>query len=422
MLQMVTAQATGSNAERIAEVIFEYAAKISREQDIVGLISLNADLARDLVGAERCSLWLVDEGTGELWTRVAHGIEQIRIPGGRGIVGACIAQGQTLVVNDAPSDKRFCRDIDNSSGYRTDSVLCVPLCHEKGVIGALQLLNKASGFSEGDAEVVRLTAIYAASAIQTEWLRQEAETARLFKHELALAANVQQRLFPEESSGVRGLEYTGFCRSAKFVGGDYYDFLELARDTFGFTLGDVSGKGLPAAVLMASIQTLLRALLHHNPQALSSGIIELNEALYHSSTAERYSTLFCGAVNAERNQMTYVNAGHIPPFVARRNGSIERPAEGNLPVGLMSSLSYGQHCIHLDAGDMIACVSDGIIEAQNSGGELWNESELESILRQHRSAPLKQVVQCVIQAVDNFVGDAEQFDDMTVILVRICSP
>jgi sigma-B regulation protein RsbU (phosphoserine phosphatase) len=415
---MGTVQASTSS-ERIAQVIFKYAAKINQERDIAGLIRLNADLARDLVGAERCSLWLLDEKTGQLWTRFAHEIGEIRIPRGQGIVGSCVARGETLLINDAQSDKRFLRSVDDSSGYRTHSVLCVPLCHEATVIGALQVLNKPNGFSEEDTEVIGLMAVYAASAIQTEQLRREAETARLLKHELAIAATVQQRLFPEESAEMLGLGYAGLCRPAKVVGGDYYDFLKLPEDGFGFTLGDVSGKGLPAAVLMASIQILLRALLRHHTNDLSAAIIELNDALYRSSTAERYSTLFCGALNAQRNQMTYVNAGHIPPFIVRRNSNIERPAEADVPVGILPCHPYQQHDIRLEPGDLIVCVSDGIVEAQTSNGELWDEPNLESVLRECNDLPVKQIAGNLMRAVDQFTADAEQFDDMTVVMIRV---
>jgi len=410
-----------TSAERIAQVIFEYAARISREEDISSLIVLNADLARDLVGAERCSLWLIDERTETLWTRVAHGIGEIRIPRGRGIAGACVAQGETLIVNDAQRDKRFVRSIDDASGFRTQSILCVPLWHENDVIGALQLLNKPNGFSEEDAEVVRFMALYAASTIQAESLRQEAESARLLKHELVLAAGVQQRLFPNESTVVHGLEYTGLCRPAKFVGGDYYDFLQFPDANFGFTLGDVSGKGFPAAVLMASIHTLSRVLLQHHPHELSAATTELNDALYRTSTADRYSTFFCGVLNAARNQLTYVNAGHIPPFIVRANGQIERPTEGDLPVGLIPGVRYKQHTIRMAAGDLIVCLSDGILEAQTPDGELWGESRLESMLLQNHDIPAKQLGEKLLQAAEEFAGHADQFDDMTIIVVRVIS-
>ena len=416
---MGSLQIAGTSADHIAQVIFEYAAKISREEDISNLILLNADLARDLVGAERCSLWLIDDGTGELWTRVAHGIGEIRIPRGRGVVGSCIAQSETLIINDAQRDKRFLRSVDESSGFRTASILCVPLRHEKGVMGAFQLLNKKNGFSVQDAEVLRFMALYAASAIQAESLRQEAESARLLKHELVLAAGVQQRLFPNDSTPVPGVDYTGLCRPAKFVGGDYYDFLQLPDNSFGFTLGDVSGKGFPAAVLMASIHTLSHALLEHNPHDLALATTELNDSLYRSSTADRYSTFFCGVLNAARNQLTYVNAGHIPPFIVRKSGVIERPAEGDLPVGLMPGVQFRQHIIQVAPGDRIVCVSDGIIEAQTTEDELWGEERLEAILLENLNAPAKQLAERVLAAADAFAGHTEQFDDMTIIALNV---
>src|SRR5271166_132339 len=140
---------TGS-ADRISRVIFEHAARISREQDIDTLLRLNADLARDLVGADRCSIWLTDETKHELWTKVAHGIDALHIPIGSGIVGACVAAEQPIVVNDPASDARFYAGADGTTGYRTSSLLAVPLHADGKVIGALEVLNKPGGFSPGD--------------------------------------------------------------------------------------------------------------------------------------------------------------------------------------------------------------------------------------------------------------------------------
>ena len=143
------------------------------------------------------------------------------------------------------------------------------------------------------------------------------------RHELDLARDVQARLLPQETPPLKGLAATGYCRPARLVGGDYYDLLRLNDGRFAFTLGDVSGKGIAAAVMMASIQTLLRSLLQrtvahdarHNVsgQTLADAVTELNRALYESSTADRYSTLFCGILDLERMQITYVNAGHVVP-------------------------------------------------------------------------------------------------------------
>ena len=152
-------------------------------------------------------------------------------------------------------------------------------------------------------------------------MRSEADVARLLRHELDIARDVQMRLLPPYM-GNRGIEYSGFCRSARMVGGDYYDLLPLEDGSFAFTLGDVSGKGIPAAVLMASIHTLLRSLLTRNSEDLRYVVQELNQAVHRSSSDDRFSTLFCGVVSADRKEIRYVNAGHIPAFIVSHEGKM----------------------------------------------------------------------------------------------------
>lgn len=409
-----------SNAERIARVVLEHATAISKQQEISSLVALNAALARDLVGAERCSLWLLDERAAQLWTKVAHGTEEIRIRTGIGIVGACIERGGSVVVNDVASDPRFFSGVDDSRGYHTQSIACVPLVAEGKVIGALQLLNKPGGFFEEDVELVRFVGMYAASVIHTERLRQEAEAARLLRHELDIAAEVQRKLFPQNSGASRSFEYSGFCRPAKFVSGDYYDFLDLPGGVFGLTVGDVAGKGIPAAVLMASIQMLLRNLLARHPLNLAEALGGLNEVIYRSSAAERYSTLFCGLFNPERSSLTYVNAGHIPPLIVRHaNGHIDRPEGSGLPIGLLPSASYEQYTVDLGPGDLVVCVSDGVMEVVNPQGELWDNPPIEPVLRELREDSLGKITEQLVRTIDEYSAGSEQFDDITIVMARV---
>lgn len=421
---MQSTETNQSNAERISRVIFEHAARISREQDTDGLLKLNADLARGLVAADRCSIWLIDARARELWTKVAHGVEHIRIPFGKGLVGACVARDQPIVVNDTTADERFFREVDSFSGYHTHSVLVVPLRADGQVIGALQALNKAGGFSEADVELLGLSASYSASAIQAQLLRKEAEAARLLYHELEIARDVQRRLLPQELPPLEGLEYAAYCRSAKYVGGDYYDFLSLPEGLFALTLGDVSGKGISAAVMMASIQALLRGQLLRGPLPLSTVMNDLNLSVYSSSTPDRYSTLFCGVLNAERSKLTFINAGHLPPMLvrARSNAKPERVqtgSEGGFPIGLFERAQYEQSTIDIGPGDLIVCFSDGVTEATNPRDELWEDTNIEKVLLQYKDAPVQQIVEQVIYAADAFTAGAEQFDDMTLTAVRI---
>jgi len=264
-----------------------------------------------------------------------------------------------------------------------------------------------------------LLAHFAASAIENERLRQEAEGARLVKLEVALAKDVQARLLPVCPEGVNGLECVGFCRPARSIGGDYFDLLPLPDGRFAFTLGDVSGKGVPAAVMMASIQTLLRSLLKRNVESLAEVVANLNHTLYISSTAERYSTLFAGVISADRKTLSYVNAGHVSPMMLRRDGRLERLPGGGLPVGMLADWTYEQFRVELEAGDTLVVVSDGIVEVKNGADDFWEEEEVERVVRAHAGAALGLLPGLLCEAVDAFAAGAEQYDDMTVVGLRM---
>jgi len=406
--------------DRITRVIFEFAARIGEAQEPDLLLVLNAGLARDLVAADRCSIWLADPDHGELRTKVAHGVPEIRIPAGRGLVGACIETNETLLVNDTATDPRFAGQVDRESGYVTRSMVVIPLHGSGGkVIGALQALNKPGGFSPDDVNLLRLAAAYAASAIETQRLRQEAEAARLVYRELEIALSVQQRLLPEQAPDAEGLECAAFCRPAKFVGGDYYDFIALPGDSLAFTVGDVSGKGIAAAMLMASLQSLLRSEMARAPVSLANLMNKFNDAVCRSSAPERYSTLFCGRIDRQRRSLTYVNAGHVSPMLLRSSGTLERLDTGGMPVGLFDLARYEEGRVDLASGDVLVCYSDGISEATNSAGNLWEEEELEHVLRQSARCPASELVEKIVEAADAYAAGAEQSDDMTLVALRI---
>lgn len=407
-------------SDRITQAIFEHAARISRESKIEELARLNADFARDLIGADRCSLWLVDREKNQLWTKVAHGVDPLFIPMDKGLVGASIRDNQVLIVNDAANDGRLYRNLSSAGGYEVKQALCVPLVCEGNVIGALQLLNKPEGFTEADSKVLGLLAHFAASAIDSERLRQATEAAHLMQHELILAQEVQSSLLPRGLPPiVRGLECAGTCRPALSIGGDYYDLLPLPDGQFALTLGDVSGKGVPAAVMMASIQTLLRSLLRHGNVNLGHIFNDLNRTLCECSTPERYSTLFCAVVSADRTGIHYVNAGHVWPFLARADGSVVRLEESELPVAFLPALEYQQHWYPLKPGDTLVVVSDGLTEAMDPVGGLWQDAGIEEALAEHGRAAVAELPELLIGAADRFANGAEQHDDMTVAALRV---
>lgn len=406
--------------DRISRVIFEYATQIEGARETGATLRLNAGMARDLVDADRCSIWLIDSKANELWTMVAHGVPELRIPLGHGIVGAAIANNETILVNDAAADPRFLQLAASAGGYQTKSLLVIPLRSSDGkVIGALQALNKPGGFTEEDVNLLGLAATYSASAIETQRLRQEAEAARLILRELEIAQDVQQRLFPERTPELAPLDIAAYCRPAKSVGGDYYDFVEMSDGGLFFTLGDVSGKGMGAAVLMASIQASIRSQVFDRPASLPNLVGVFNKAVASFSRSERYSTLFCGFFDPTFRHLTYVNAGQVDPLLLRHDsGELQRLDIGGPPVGLLSFSMYTAGTLTLHPGDAILLFSDGISEATNENGDMWDDREVRQILKAKHALPAQEILEAVVQGADQFAGAAEQADDMTLMVLK----
>ena len=419
---LATSQMKEGSAERISNAILEYGSRVAQESDADTLLALHADMARDLLNAERCSIWLIDPKAGQLWTKVAHGVEQLRIRLDHGLVGASVREGLPVMVNDASSDERFSNVIDSQVGYRTQSVLVVPMRTGDGIIiGAIQALNKPGGFEIDDPALLGLVAAYAATNIEAQVLRQRHEEALLVQHELEIAREVQRQLLPADVPRIAGLDLAAFFRPASFVGGDYYDFIALENGRLAFSLGDVSGKGIAAAVMMASIQAVLRSQLRliDSPAAL---LDEFNNTLVSMSTPERYSTLICGQVDVPNKTLTYVNAGHVYPLLVRPNGATSKVIalrEGGIPIGLFPDVRYTQATRELIAGDAIVCYSDGVSEAANELQEMWENDELRTLLRQSSGWSARQMIEAMVAAVDRHVGKAPQADDMTIVVLRV---
>jgi sigma-B regulation protein RsbU (phosphoserine phosphatase) len=411
------------DTERISRVIFEYAAKIGRERNPDELLALISELARDLVAADRCSIWIRDTEASDMWTKVAHGEDEIRIPTGKGLVGSCVADGEPVLVNDTKSDPRFLGWVDDRTGYVTTSALVVPLRSSDGnVMGAFQALNKDGGFAAQDVDLLRLAASYSASALEEQRLRGEAEQARLFMKEIEIAREVQQQLFPSVLPDPPGFEYASFCRAAKSVGGDYYDYFWLPDGNVGLTLGDVAGKGISAAIMMASIQASLRSLLLRAGHSLAEILGEYNKTVYESTPVARYSTLFCACIDVSDRRVSYINCGQESPLVLRGSGGgnaeIERLSTGGLPIGLVPSVTYEQASLVLEPGDVLVSYSDGISEVANPAGELWDEHRVEELAWMNRRSSAQQLIDILLEAADDYAAGADQYDDMTVSVLR----
>jgi sigma-B regulation protein RsbU (phosphoserine phosphatase) len=257
-------------------------------------------------------------------------------------------------------------------------------------------------------------------------LLESKEKSRL-QSELEIAKEVQTQLFPHVAPRVAGLEVYGVCKPARVVSGDYYDFLELGENRLGLVLGDVAGKGISAALLMAAIQSSLRAQTSdgfppdgaRSAERVSTAEIvgRLNRQLYESTSVEKYATFFCSVYDGNSCKLTYTNAGHLPPVVFR-GGGVERLGKGGTVVGLFSPVTYEEGEIQLEPGDLLLAFSDGITEPENVYGEEFGEERLLEVAQRALVGPPQVLVEEVYRSVSDWTGSPELQDDMTLLVAR----
>jgi sigma-B regulation protein RsbU (phosphoserine phosphatase) len=270
-------------------------------------------------------------------------------------------------------------------------------------------------------------------------IAEQKEKQRI-ESELHIAKEVQDLLFPRDASDLDGLELHGICRPARTVSGDYYDFLPVGANAVGLAVGDISGKGISAALMMATVHAFVRAhtLVEHIPAAQpSSGqgsvavangesnlcpapgtvLALLNQQLYRSTPAQKYATIFLGFYDQPTRQFTYSNAGHLPPIVVCANGSTHLLDVGGTVVGLFGDMVYPEGRVTLNPGDIVVAYSDGITEPENDFGD-FGEERLTQIVLENRDLPLPRISEAILNAVTDWIGGEEQPDDMTIVLAR----
>src|SRR5215831_12284107 len=256
-------------------------------------------------------------------------------------------------------------------------------------------------------EVARLTTAMGREMAQRERLNRELEIAR----------EVQEHLFPQRLPPAPGLDYCGQCRPAREVGGDYYDFLDLPDGRLGIAIGDVSGKGVGAALMMASLEASLRALapVVQNPADLMGRV---NSLVHQASTSNRFATLFYAEYHPAMHLLTYVNAGHNPPIVLRDGGEVFRLDVGGPVIGLLPQ-RYRQAVFSLERGDLVVLFTDGVSESMNIRDEEWGEERLIELAKACQALPPQEGMRRILAAAQGFAGGAPQHDDMTLVVLRV---
>jgi len=315
--------------------------------------------------------------------------------------------------------------IEKAAQEQLEAELVLPLSLNQKVLGILSLGPKRSEEPYSKADIRLLGSVATQTGLALENSRLTAEVAaeiaqrELMNREIEIAREVQERLFPQELPEVTGLDFAGTCRPAFGVGGDYYDFLLLPDGRLGIAIGDVSGKGIPAALLMASLRASLRGQTIQGADDLALLMSNVNKLVYESSSSNRYATFFYAQYEPSTRNLTYVNGGHNPPLVFRGSHDVLRLEAGGPVVGLLPMFAYEQAMITLQPGDVFVAFTDGISEAMNPADEEWGEERLVACVRTLQKETAPEMIAELIASADQFAAGAKQHDDMTIIVARV---
>ncbi|HEY6928599.1 MAG TPA: GAF domain-containing SpoIIE family protein phosphatase, partial [Thermoanaerobaculia bacterium] len=329
-----------------------------------------------------------------------------------------LLDGQAVINNAA--------DTTPTAGLRLTSCqkcLAVAISVPGRRLGILAVADKESrdggvlDFTAADARLLSLFANQAAAAIETARLHREAIEKERIERELELAAAIQREILPRALPDVPGVELAAANLPTRQVGGDYYDVLPLSGGRVGFLVADVSGKGVPAALLVSTVHAAVHLQIEE-AQSVADLVTRIDRHLRRYAATRKFLTLFFGMFEAESGTLRYVSAGHNPALLVRASGSIERVESTGVPVGMLPNAKWREETIRLDSGDMLALYTDGVTEAANEAEEEFGLDRLTAALDASRSLPVRQICDQLMARVADFASGMPQYDDQTLLLLR----
>jgi sigma-B regulation protein RsbU (phosphoserine phosphatase) len=377
-------------------------------------------LVFEAVPTERCLIMLRDK-EGELKVRVAQlrdqkkEIGEIRVS--RSIVEEVVNQGRSVLTSDAQHDPRFASSTVTIQGIR--SVLAVPLGVGDKIFGMIYADSPLAEARFSQDHLTVLTTLGSVAAIRVENARlmeEDLERSRL-ERELQLAREIQQRFQPTSPPVVNGFELQGISFPCYEIGGDYYDFIERPDGHIVVALGDVSGKGTSAALLMSSLHAAMHAQTSAH-QSIAETITAVNKYLAETIPLNRFITLFCAELEPLTGTINFINAGHNPPLIAHASGTMEQLAAGGIPLGIAPDALFREGKTQLQHGDVLVIYSDGVSETQNQAGEEFGAMRLYDVVARNLDASAAGIRDRIESALTKFAQGTDSVDDLTLVIVK----
>lgn len=401
--------------------LLNLARAMAEETDLEHLLALVVKEATGILQADRSSIFLVDKTTGELVSRVAEkaGPKLIRVPPGKGIVGHVAATGESILIEDAYADARFHPEVDRKTGFRTHTLLTVPLaCSNGKCIGALQVLNKKTGsFNSDDLELCQALAAHAAVAIEQARLHMISLEKQKLVAALDIARQVQESLRPKESPAIDGWELAGQVSPCMQTSGDFFDFIDLERQV-AIIVADVVGHDVGSAMIAMAARAFLRACCTPGT-SLATLMGRINDLLCEDLTRGRFVTSCTLFLEPGGRSFAYSGAGHGGVKLLRHGSeAFESLDSQSPPLGLVEGMQFVETRVAVEPGDLVIIPSDGVFEAFSKTHEIFGLERLQRAVLQRRQLPVGQLIDEVFAEVRAYQSRRLQTDDWTLVCLR----
>lgn len=404
---------------RQLRAVITASAMVNSMLDLESIAEHVLSIATSLLQAERGSLFLLDRETETLTPLVAHGVEneRLRLKVGEGIVGTVARTGRAVILDDPYADPRFNPRFDHETGFRTRSLLTVPVRDRRGeLVAVLQLLNhKGHPFNREDARFLAELGVPFAIALLTAQMHRKVVERERLREELRLAAEIQRTMQPVDFGHVPGLDVRGLFKPCLEVGGDYFDLIPTHRGSWWLVMADVSGKGVSGALVASNLQAYLWSR-RNEWRSLDAVMAEGNDLLLTLARGKKYATLALAEWQPETRTLLWANAGH-PPILLKKGGAVLTLGATGVPLGLLRERTYRVESTTLEDGDMFLMFTDGVTEAGGEAGK--QEFGLDRVSACVSAAKdAGELVEAVDREVALYLGAAPARDDITLLCAR----
>jgi phosphoserine phosphatase RsbU/P len=421
-----------SDTQRKLEILLGISETLGKEIHLNQIFAVVVPELSRAMDAERSSLFLYDQATGELYTKVAQGLQtaEIRVPSGAGIVGSAAKSGQSINIRDAYQDSRFNPEFDKKSGFVTKSILSTPIVSQsQRLLGVVQVLNKVNGeaFTADDEAFLRAICTHLALTIERAELVKSYVQAQTMQQSLQLAREIQMGLLPKRFPAFPDhleVDVHAAIKPAQDVGGDLYDFFLLDQDHLCFVIGDVSDKGIPAALFMAMVRTAFKISAMANPDSIANTFRTVNRFLFESNESQMFVTLFGGILDLRTGEIQYCDGGHEPPFLLCCTRGVEMMEKvGGVALGFLPDFAFKSGSIQMEEGDYLVLYTDGVNEAMNVDSQMFETSRIQHTLEAFgNESTAEAVANSLMCNVTEFAGTAPQSDDITLLVLQYRGP